>query len=335
MMLHTNIYIKIKRGKYLMKILFLTNVPSPYRVEFFNQLGEKCELTVLYQKKRSLERDKKWIGKSRNTFKEVYLKGISTGVDQSISLEVVHYLNKKKYDHIIICGLASPTEILALTWCKFMHIPFYFESDGGFAKNRKGLKEILKRINLSKAEGYFSTGKNHDEYYLAYGVEKNKLIRYPFSSISNKDIIPAPVSVKDKMLLRRKKGYEYSIMAISVGQFIQRKGIDILIKAWNTMDENSCLLIIGGNPTEEYLRLVNQNKNRNIYFIPFLEKEILEQYYRMSDFFVFPTREDIWGLVVNEAMGFGLPVIASNRAAAAIELIEDGVEGFIIFRIFV
>lgn len=312
-----------------MKVLFLTNVPSPYRVEFFNQLGEECELTVLYQKKRSAERNEKWVGHSRNTYKEIYLNGISTGVDQTVSFEVLKYLSKSQYNHIIICGLASPTEILALTWCKIMHIPFYFESDGGFAKKRKGVKEWIKRVNLSNARGYFSTGKNHDAYYLAYGVNGQQLIRYPFSSISNGDIIDSPISKDKKMALRKKKGYNYSKMAITVGQFIHRKGIDILIKAWKRMDMDSCLLIIGGEPTEEYRALLNENYNQNIDFIPFVEKQELEQYYKMCDFFVFPTREDIWGLVVNEAMAFGLPVISSDRAAAALEMIIDGDNGFL------
>ena len=131
------------------------------------------------------------------------------------------------------------------------------------------------------------------------------------------------------MLLRCEQGYNYPILALTVGQFIKRKGIDILIKAWGQMDKNSCLLVIGGTPTDEYLELVKQNENQNIFFLPFLEKNDLVQFYQMCDFFVFPTREDIWGLVVNEAMGYGIPVIASDRAAAAIELVEDWVEGFI------
>ena len=312
-----------------MKILFLTNVPSPYRVEFFNQLGEKSDLTVLYQKKRSSERDKKWVGESRNTFKSIYLNGVSTGVDQSISFDVLKYLDKKKYDFIVICGLASPTEVLALTWCKVCRIPYYFESDGGFAKTGKGIKEYLKRFNLFGAQGYFSTGNNHDLYYLAYGVPYEKIIHYPFSSITSQDIRLMPVEATEKKAIRRKHGYDYSTVAVTVGQFIYRKGIDVLIKAWSNINQNNCLVIVGGEPTKDYLDLIKENNNKNIYFVPFVEKNVLAEYYAMADFFVLPTREDIWGLVVNEAMCFGLPVISSNRAAAALEMIEPGCNGYL------
>lgn len=312
-----------------MRVLFLTNVPSPYRVEFFNQLGEFCELTVLYQKRRSSERDEKWIGKSRNTFKSIYLKGISTGVDQTISFNVLNYLNKDKYDYFVICGLASPTEMIALTWCKIKKIPYYFESDGGFVKSGKGIKEAIKRFNLLGAKKYFSTGTIHDNYYISYGVSRDKIFHYPFSSVVYEDILKKPISIEDKKILRDRCGYSYPILAITVGQFIYRKGMDILIKAWRNMPENCCLLIIGGKPINDYIDIMKNNKNKNIRFIPFIEKDELSNYYRMSDFFVFPTREDIWGLVVNEALSFGLPVISSNRAAAAVELVKDSLNGFL------
>ena len=44
----------------MMKILWLTNIPSPYRVKFFNELGTKCDLTVVFEKRSSSERDESW-----------------------------------------------------------------------------------------------------------------------------------------------------------------------------------------------------------------------------------------------------------------------------------
>ena len=61
-----------------------------------------------------------------------------------------------------------------------------------------------------------------------------------------------------------------------------------------------------------------------------MPKEELLSYYKAADLFVLPTREDIWGLVINEAMASGLPVISSNRCIAGLELIEEGVNGFIV-----
>ena len=313
-----------------MKVLFLTNIPSPYRVEFFNQLGTFCDLTVLYQKERSSERDKKWIGVSNDSYKKVFLSGISTGVDQSISFEVLKYLRKGKYDKIFICGIASPTEMLALIWCKLRRIPYYFESDGGIPKSGKGIKELVKKFNLSGAHKYLSTGKMHDEYYRAYGIDSKKIIHYPFSSVTQSEIIKSPVSKKRKKELRSSHGINARIVAVTVGQFIYRKGLDILIKAWGDMKQDAALVIVGGIPPEEYINLVSKNENKNIVFVPFLKKDELSEYYQMADVFVFPTREDIWGLVVNEAMAHGLPIISTDRSGAAVELVSQNENGYIV-----
>ena len=62
----------------------------------------------------------------------------------------------------------------------------------------------------------------------------------------------------------------------------------------------------------------------------FKTKEELKCYYQAADLFVFPTREDIWGLVVNEAMANGLPVITTDKCVAGLELIRDGENGYIV-----
>ena len=61
-----------------------------------------------------------------------------------------------------------------------------------------------------------------------------------------------------------------------------------------------------------------------------MKKEELVRHYKAADLFVLPTREDIWGLVINEAMAYGLPVITTDRCVAGLELVEEGVNGYII-----
>ena len=62
---------------------------------------------------------------------------------------------------------------------------------------------------------------------------------------------------------------------------------------------------------------------KNVYFIPFQNSDIIELYFKAADLFVFPTREDIWGLVINEAMANALPIITTDRCVAGLELIEN------------
>ena len=120
-------------------------------------------------------------------------------------------------------------------------------------------------------------------------------------------------------------------VVVSVGQFIYRKGFDCLLEAWaRCSTQDAILIIIGDTPTEEYIKLTKRLKLNNVRFMGFMPKSKLKEYYRASDFFVLPTREDIWGLVINEAMAAGLPVITTDRCVAGLELVDDGVNGFIV-----
>lgn len=313
-----------------MKVLFLTNVPSPYRVDFFNALGSMCDLTVLYQKRSSSERDTKWTQKIGEHYQSVFLQGVSTKADQALCLEVVHYLKRGRYDRIVICGNSSPTEMLAIEWCRMMRIPYCLEGDGGFAKDGKGLKEKIKAHFIRGAQMYLSTGKTLDVYFETYGAQRERIVRYPFTSVKEADLLREPVSGEEKQQLRMRLGMSEQNIVLSIGQFIPRKGFDLLLEAWQGMPKDAGLYIVGGEPTQEYLNMVHTYGLQNVHFIGFQNKDVVTAYYRAADVFVLPTREDIWGLVVNEAMSNGLPVVTTDRCAAGIELIRDGVNGYLV-----
>lgn len=120
-------------------------------------------------------------------------------------------------------------------------------------------------------------------------------------------------------------------MALSIGQFIHRKGFDILLNAWEQLDSEYQLVLIGGGDLgEQYHDRIERGHLEHVTVLNFMEKERLYSYFLAADVFVLPTREDIWGLVVNEAMGCGLPVVSTDGCIAAMELIEEGVGGFVV-----
>ena len=135
-----------------LRILFLANVPSPYRVEFFNVLGRECDLTVLYQLHSSAERDKKWTAQADTCYAQVYLKGRATSVDKALCPGVIPWL-QKDWDAIVISGNTSPTELLAIAWCKLRGIPYCLEADGAFPGSGRGLKELIAPVEQGQTIG--------------------------------------------------------------------------------------------------------------------------------------------------------------------------------------
>ena len=169
-----------------------------------------------------------------------------------------------------------------------------------------------------------------DEFLKNYGASEEKIFRYPFSSMQNSDILPEPLSAEEKQTLRKKLGITKEKAVLAVGQFIKRKGFDILIKAAERLSDNTGVYFVGGNPIEEYIALKEKLKLDNVHFVGFKSKEELKEYYKAADVFVLPTREDVWGLVINESMACGLPVITTDRCIAGLELVKNGNNGYIV-----
>ena len=317
------------------KVLFLTNVPSPYRVDFFNELGKYCDLTVVFEKKTSSERHGSWKNYRFDTFKGIFLKGISVRSDAAFCLGITKILKKEKFDEIICTNVSSPTGMIAVNYMKKHGISYCLECDGAVAGNGKGIKEKVKKYFISGARKYYSTSMSSDEYYVTYGAAPKDIIRYPFTSLRESDVERAVATAEEKKALKEKLGIKAEKLAVSVGRFSYRggygKGFDTLIKAAHEIDGNeNKIYIIGDEPTEEFLDMREALARDNVKFIGHLSKKELREYYRAADVFVLMTRGDAWGLVVNEAMSCGLPVITTDKCVAGLELVEDDVNGYII-----
>lgn len=304
-----------------MKVLFLTNIPSPYRVEFFNRLGLKTELCVLFDRKFDKDRNPSWFKKNIFNFKFKFNPSIK---------EIIKKINEHKNDIIVVTNYSEKIELYAILYMKLKKIPYCIEIDGGIAKKDNFIKKALKTFLLSNASLYLSSSAKSDEYLIHYGAKKNKICRYPFSSLLDSDILSQPITESEKQKIRKKLKINEKNVVISIGRFVPIKGFDLLINAAPKFCENTGIYIIGGQPTNEYLELISKNSIKNVYFIDFLTKNDLKFYFMCADLFILPTREDIWGLVISEAMSYGLPVITTDNCVAGLELIDNEKNGYII-----
>ena len=313
------------------RVLFLTNYPSPYRVRFFDELGKTMDVTVLFSIHiaHMTHRDPGWFISGEGRFQSVQLRRRAALGNAEVYLDVLDWL-RKDYDAIVVCGYAEPTVMLAMAWLKGRGIPFYMEVDGGLIRQESRLKGLVKRTLVGMPTWWLTTGKATTAYLTHYGAVESRCLWYPFSSLGEAEIAQAPADEGEKDALRRELGLPYKHMVLAIGQFIPRKGFDILLQAAASLPEDVGICIVGGEPTQEYLDLREKLRVRQVRFLGFQKKETLAKYYRGADVFVLPTREDIWGLVINEAMAFGLPVITTDKCVAGLELVEEGVNGYLI-----
>lgn len=316
-----------------MKVLFAANYPSPYRVDFFNELGKLCELDVVFEERPEAQthRDGEWFHTNYDNFEPAFLRqSVSRNGHCIVSFEILKVLKRKKYDAVIFGVYSTWTQMLGIKYMQMRGQPYWISSDGGMAKSGRGLREKIKKALIGRACGYFSPSDITDRYLEFYGADAKKIFRYPFTSLMRRDILNAPVSFEEKRERKRRLGMVPGRAAVTVGQFIPRKGFDLLLRAVPLAAEDIHYYFIGGNATEEYLSLSRQlGIADRVHFVGFRKQEALADYYRAADFFVLPTREDIWGLVVNEAMANGLPVVTTDRCVAGLELVRNGETGLI------
>lgn len=313
------------------KVLFSTNIPSPYRVDFFNELGKYCDLTVCFERETASDRDGKWKGNAPENFRAVQLKLKPYKEDRSRGNALVKYIKDNEFDMVILTNYVSPATMSAISWCKRHKKPFYIEYDGGFYKKDRFPICLLKEYLLCSASGHFTTCEEHKKYLLSIGISEDKIFKYPFTSVRANDIASADNLVKtDKKTIREKLEIKEDKVILSVGRFIPCKGFDILMNAAAELDKNIGVYIVGGEPTEEYLNMQRSLSLTNVHFVGFKTKSELAEYYAAADLFVLPTRGDVWGLVINEAMAYGLPVVTTDRCIAGLELVQNGGNGFIV-----
>lgn len=313
-----------------LKVLFLTNVPSPYRVNFFNELGKECDLTVVYERRAATDREASWSSASATRFTEVYLRGIPVRADASFCPDVLRFILDRRFDIVVVGGYSTPTGMWAIAWLRALRVPYLLNVDGGLIGEDSRAARLLKRWLISGASAWLSTGPSATRYLEHYGADRAAIHEYPFTSVRACEVAEGPATEDERERLRAKLGIAESRCVVSVGRFIQLKGFDLLIQAAARLGPDVGVYIVGGTPTLEYEELRAKERASNVHFVGFKSPRELKDYYRVADVFVLPTRADVWGLVVNEAIAQGLPVVTTDRCVAGIELVRDGVNGRIV-----
>ena len=307
------------------KILAFADFPSPYRVEVFKGLAKEYDMLVVFDKMSDQNRNAAWFCKNTG------LNSISL-LEEAGRMQFEKELKQiKKYDLVLAYDYHIKNAIRLELACIKNKVPYIMNLDGAFIR-KNFIKNIIKRYLVTHAAGYFASGNHAAEYFKYFGADENKIYYHPFTSLHADEVLKEPLSETEKTRYKKKLGVDKSKMVLTIGQFIHRKGFDVLLEAWNKeLDESCSLVIVGGGEEEnQYRQYIADHNLENVQLVGFKQKEEIFEYYKAADLFVLPTREDIWGLVINEAMACGLPVISTNMCLGAVELIENGINGYIV-----
>lgn len=311
-----------------LKVIILTNIPSPYRVAFFNYMQDEAsdlDIHIIYTSKN--EDNRCWYIDKNQLRQSYFLDSVTIKIPKKNDTKYIHFpiglqrrLNSLKPDVVVISEY-NPTSVKAARWCMFHQKPYISWTDGTLnsEKNINCIQRLLRRYLIQHAKRYIASSSKSKEAQVTYGAEPDK-IHISFLTV---DI--------DKYLYPKKSYTARSLLF--VGSLIKRKGLDLLIMALSVLKNRDFELdIIGSGP--EYSNLLKLaaecGLESKIRFLGFLEGDELLGQYRTHDIFVFPTREDCFGLVLLEAMCSSMAVICSIYADGAGDLIIHGENGYII-----
>lgn len=301
------------------RVLYISNIEVPYRTEFFNRLSKQCDLTVLYEREKSSNRDEDWTKSAEANYKIEYLSGINIKNEYTFDFSILKYVLSNKYDKVILGCYNSPSQMLAIVILKLFKKEYYLNIDGEYFIEGNSIKTKIKRFFIKGARAYLVAGEKAAENIKRITKSKN-VYPYYFSSLTEQEL--------KENSEKRNKNINDTILII--GQFFDYKGLDIAVEVAKKNKKLKYKFVGMGKRSDLFKAKVNEmNAEENIEIVPFLQKESLYKEYQECRMIVLPSKQECWGLVVNEAASFGTPIVSTKGSGAAIEFIKDEYPQFI------
>lgn len=328
------------------KVILINNIISPVCVHICDNLNN-------YYKKNGIDfkvlflsvsdKNRNWKADFDMKFDYEILDNFAiriTGKDLNtffINTSIIKYLNDENPNRIICFGWDHFAAYASNWWCERNKKEFTLWS--GSTKYEKSwrrtlLKPMVKYI-LKRTDNFIAYGTRAKNYLISLDAPKEKIkIIFHNVDIDKFSQESENFSRKEKNKLKEKLGIKTNKIILFSGQLIERKGIFELLNGFNNytkLDSNVSLLVLGQGREKEKMEEIIRNKNiQNVFFTGFIQYNELYKFYSISDLFILPSREEVWGLAINEAMACGLPIITTHETGASVDLIEEGKNGYII-----
>jgi glycosyltransferase involved in cell wall biosynthesis len=309
------------------KVCLLINTISPARIPLYSSLAEQFDLLLLHGGNES-NRDY-W----RNV--EKGLPGARVKRAWGFQIPIMRRLGGRFFDyrflHItpgylwhlltfrpeaVITNEMGLRTVIALTYGTLFRKPVWVWWGGTLhtERNLSVARKVVRRLISRWASRWISYGQTSTEYLLSLGINREQILE-----IQN--------AVDDRLFsVRSEPGFKLQPrpVLLYVGRLVARKGVELLIRAAAALQKEGLkfsTLLVGGGEDEKLLNAIAQDVDlRNMYFCAEQLPGRMPSVFRSGDVLIFPTLEDVWGLVANEAILSGLPVLCSKYAGCAPEL---------------
>lgn len=327
----------------------LATHPIHYQVQLYKRLGQTSpiDVTMLFCSRFGLTQSVdptfgvavKWYdGEILDGCKHKFLAKRSrspTTFFVNFTPGVLREITNGGYDVLLIQGYAGATDWLGILAAKTRSCRLLFRGETVLRSCASTAREVARGLAiqaLSKSiDVFLPIGSRSRDFYLHYGIAPDRLVLSPYAVDNEFFFGQASLLQHRRTDIRKQLGISADIpVVLYVSKLIPRKRPLHLLRAFELVDTPAALVFVGDGPLKaEIERQVARRGMRNVLCLGFQHQHNLAQFYAIADVFVLPSEYEPWGLVVNEAMCFSLPVITTNGVSASQDLLVNGENGFV------
>jgi glycosyltransferase involved in cell wall biosynthesis len=323
------------------RVLILSEIISPYRIPVFNALArhEGLDLHVVFLSETDAGLRQWRVYKDEISFSYEVLPSARFRAGKSsliLNWKLRSCLRKFAPETIICGGYNYVASWESLWWAKNHRTELILWSESNRHDARGGLEwvESLKAYFLSRCERFVVPGSASRDYLQSLGSTAESISIAPNAVDNDWFQMQAKSISRCSAEFRERLGLPERYL-LFVGRLVPEKGVFDLLAAYAGLEagirSNVGLVFAGDGPSKTELQQLAQSIGPGtIRFPGFLHREDLAGCYGLAEALILPTHSDTWGLVVNEGMACGLPIVVTNVAGCSSDLVDDGWNGYVV-----
>jgi 1,2-diacylglycerol 3-alpha-glucosyltransferase len=330
-----------QRNAMTRKTVIVTEIIAPYRIPVFNALARRAGVDLhtifLAETDKALRQWRIYTDEIRFSYEVLPFWRWRAGKSSFLINRGLWSALNKVSPQVIICGgynYAASWE--ALLWARRHGVEFvlWSESNGQDARGGRAWVEFLKAYFLRHCDRFVVPGKASFEYLRSLGSPEASILTAP-NAVDNSLFATQAESIRAHPAEFREKLKLPSRFILFVGRLVPEKGVFDLLEAYAKLESgvrSEVGLVFAGDGVSrgELAQRAKRISPGAVSFPGFAQREDLAGLYALAETLVLPTHSDPWGLVVNEAMACGLPIIVSSVAGCSADLVEDGWNGYVV-----
>jgi glycosyltransferase involved in cell wall biosynthesis len=320
------------------RVVIITEIIAPYRIPVFNALAQYdgIDLHVIFLAENDRTQRQWLVYKDEIRFAYQVLPAWRRRIGRHsflLNWGVETALRRASPDFIVCGGYNYVAAWQSMRWAQRNRAPFSLWTESTARDFRGGypLIEFLKTRFLSHCDAFVVPGKSSVDYLKNYGVPEEMIYTAP-NAVDTQFFAQRAEVIRRDAAMHREALRLPARFFLYAGRLVPEKGVFDLLGAYGALAtqvrKDVGLVFVGdGFGRSALLRSAAATNPGCIQLVGFAQREQLAAYYALADVFVFPSHTDPWGLVVNEAMACGLPIISSSAAGCAADLVESGWNG--------